>query len=141
MANFMGVPYPVRKTAKGFFYIQTGTNQIKSDLLQLLLTNPGERVMNPFFGTPLKSLVFNPNDTALQEQARNMIIESIQRWEPRVVIEAIEVTNQIDRKTLNKLDDRSSIDNILFIRILFLEPDNIQEVQELVLEIPLAGAE
>lgn len=139
MPNFMGVPYPIQKTAKGFFYIQSGTKQIKSDLLQLLLTNPGERVMNPYFGTPLKKLVFDQNDTALQDAAREMIIQSIQRWEPRVVIQQIECSNQPDRTVLNKYDDFSNVNNILFIRILFFEPDNIKEVQELVLELPLAG--
>jgi phage baseplate assembly protein W len=139
MPNFMGISYPVLKTAKGFFYIQSGSKQIKSDLLQLLLTNPGERVMNPFFGTPLKKLVFDQNDATLQDAAREMIIQSIQRWEPRIVIQEIECSNQPDRTVLNKYDDYSNINNILFIRILFVEPDNIKEVQELVLEIPLAG--
>lgn len=135
----MGIPYPVRKTAKGFFYTESGINQIKADILQLLLTNPGERVMNPFFGTPLKRLIFNPNDITLQTEARNMILQAIQRWEPRIAIQEIEVTNSIDRTSLNLMDDRSSIDNILFIRILFFDPQDLKEVQELVLEIPLAG--
>lgn len=58
--KFKGLPYPVIEHPLGLFRTQTGINTIKSDLLVLLLTNPGERVMLPEFGTPLKDLMFQP---------------------------------------------------------------------------------
>lgn len=138
MANFLGVPYPITKTPLGFLYSQNGINQIKSDLLTLLLTNPGERVMNPNFGTPLRSLLFEPNDVTLQFQAKNMIIQSIKRWEPRIAIQQINVSSNISSTTLNSNDDQSQKLNILFIQIIFVDPENIKEVQELTLEVPLS---
>ena len=139
MRNFLGIPYPVRKTPQGFFYSQGGIDQIKSDMLCLLLTNPGERVMNLNFGTPLRKLVFEPNDAALQLKARNMIINSIKKWEPRIAVKNIEVKSTIETSSLNKEDNRTESEHILFIRIIFVDPQNIKEVQELVLEVPLAG--
>jgi phage baseplate assembly protein W len=139
MTRFLGYPYPITKTPKGYFYSQDGINTIKSDLLQLILTNPGERIMNPEFGTPLKRLLFEPNDFSARLQARNIIIDSINKWEPRIVIDKIEVSSQIDKTSLNKFDDNSEIENILFIRILFRDPEDLANVQELVLEVPLNG--
>jgi len=139
MKTFLGVPYPTRKNPRGYWYSQDGINQIKSDLLCLLLTNPGERVMLPDFGTPLKKLVFEPNDTTLSSQAINMITASIKRWEPRIVVQKIEASANVDSTSLNKLDDKSELEHILFIRIIFVDPQNIKDVQELALQVPLSS--
>jgi phage baseplate assembly protein W len=139
MRIFLGVPYPVIKNARGFLYSQDGIDQIKSDMLVLLLTNPGERVMNPDFGTPLRKLIFEPNDAALRLQAKNMIINSIKRWEPRIAVTNIEVNSKVDKDSLNKADQKQDLEHILFIRIIFVDPQNIKEVQELLLEVPLGG--
>jgi hypothetical protein len=137
--NFLGAPYPITKNPRGFFATQNGVNQVKSDLLALLLTYPGERVMLPLFGTPLNDLIFDPNDTQLSEKARQMIINSIAMWEPRVTIEQIEVTNDFDVNSLDSSDTRQDLPHILGIRILFYDPENIQEIQELKLDVPLGG--
>lgn len=139
MRIFLGVPYPITKNPQGFFYTQSGIDQIKSDMLVLLLTNPGERVMNPTFGTPLKKLMFEPNDLVIQNAAKKMIIDSISKWEPRITVQQIQVTSSVDEAALNALDDKSEKEHILFIRIIFIDPQNIKEVQELTLEVPLSG--
>ena len=136
--EFLGAPYPIVKHANGFLHTQHGTNQVKSDLLALLLTNPGERVMLPDFGTPLNRLFFEPNDVEVEEMARDMIVTAIDAWEPRVVISDIEV-NINKEDSLNPTDRKEDIEHILLIRITFSDFDNIQEVQELRLEVPLGG--
>jgi phage baseplate assembly protein W len=138
VSTFAGAPYPIRKNSRGLFHTENGINQIKADLLILLLTNPGERPMLPTFGTPLKQLIFEPNDETLAEQARQMIINSIKTWEPRITVQEIEVTNSFDQD-LDPNDDKTEVDNILGIRIMFFDPQDIKEIQELKLEIPLAG--
>ena len=52
MADFAGMGYPIVTNPKGYFPVTKGVDLIKGDLLCLLLTNPGERVMMPQFGTP-----------------------------------------------------------------------------------------
>ena len=142
MANtekFLGAPYPITKDVRGLFHSQTTLDQIKSDLLILLMTNPGERVMLPDFGTPLRELAFEPNDETLQDKARQMIIQSIRTWEPRITVDQISVSNSVDPDDLNPLDSLEEIDNILFIQISFFDPENIKEVQQLTLEFPLGA--
>lgn len=137
--KFLGHPYPVIRHPNGFLRTQFGVEQIKADLLSLLLTHPGERVFLPTFGTPLKTLIFDPNDQTLQDKARQMIIASIQTWEPRIAVQQIEVSNVVDESSLNPADALIDLEHILFIRIVFYDPDNIADVQELKLEMPLAG--
>jgi phage baseplate assembly protein W len=134
--RFKGAPYPILEHQRGLLRVESGINQIKADLLQVLLTNPGERVMLLDFGTPLKDLLFEPNDTVLINQARGMVINAIRSWEPRVTIEDLEV-GVIDEDSLNAVEDRNSTGHILFIRIRFIDPEDIQEIQELRLELPL----
>ena len=137
MANFLGLPYPVTKNPLGFFRTQSGVSQIKSDLLSLLLTTPGERVFLPDFGTPLKRLIFEQNDTALETLAKNMIAEAISMWEPRIAVSQIEVSSNIPNSSLSPMDPGNDLDNILYIKITFVDPEKISEVQELRLQIPL----
>ncbi len=139
MANFLGLPYPTTKNPKGYWYSQSGIDQIKSDMLTLLLTNPGERVMLPNFGTPLRRILFEQNDGVAASRVRQMIINSLKQWEPRIAITQVEVSPQVDRNSLEASDNLTQEEHILFIRILFIDPQNIKEVQELVLNVPLAS--
>lgn len=137
MAKFVGFPYPVTPNPRGFFFAQSDIDQIKSDMLILLLTNPGERVMLPNFGTPLRDLIFEPNDASLILRATQMIANSLQAFEPRVSISQINVTTNVDTTILDRNDDLTEQNHILQIQILFIDPNNIQEVQDLTLEVPL----
>jgi uncharacterized protein len=137
--KFKGCPYPIVKHPLGYLHTESGVNQIKSDLLILLLTNPGERVMLPNYGTPLKKLLFEPSDELIIHEARQMIIDSIKTWEPRVAISAIEVTTGTDALNPNDFigvdppnnssliggdysDTRNDNDHALSIRIQFFDP-------------------
>jgi phage baseplate assembly protein W len=137
MFRFLGAPYPIVPTPKGYLPTISGTETIKSDLLQLLLTYPGERIMLPSFGTPLKDLIYEPNDIILQERARDMVIEAINTWEPRIAVREIEVNSGIDDGSLSPDDDKSESDKILSIRIIYVDPQNLTEVDELLLQVPL----
>lgn len=142
MVTYSGIGYPIVSSPKGYFPVTTDVDLIKGDLLILLLTNPGERVMMPQFGTPLRTLLFDPNDSFLAEKAKEMIINSISQWEPRVKIDEVNVSagiNSSNRGFLNPEDDLTQANNILAIQILFTYPSDIRSVQELVLQVPLQG--
>lgn len=136
--KFQGFPYPVVKTPLGFFQVQNGVEKIKADLLALLLTNPGERVMTLNYGTGLRNLLFEQGDNILIEQAKQMIINAITTFEPRVVITDIVLSvNASDfNNELSPLDTGENEGSILFIKISFRDPNNIQSIESLVLELP-----
>lgn len=134
--EFLGAPYPILKNAGGLLHTQNGLDQIKSDLLCLLLTAPGERVMLPGFGTPLKNLIFEQNDEFTVQKTTQMIANAISAWEPRITVSQIDVRTGADESSLDPNDDNTETNNILSINIRFFDPENIKEVQELKLEIP-----
>lgn len=123
-STLMGCPYPLIKTAHGYLFTQTGVEQIKSDLLILLLTNPKERVMHPEFGTPLRQLLFEPADSILVKKARDIIIKSLNKWEPRVSFNSVDVTLDEDHNSMN-------------VKLVFRDPENIKDLEVLTLELPL----
>lgn len=137
--RFLGCQYPLVKTSRGLLAQTYGIDQIKADLLQLLLTNPGERVMLPTYGTPLRKLIFEPNDTLLEINTKQVISNAIATWEPRIVITDISVSSKPEIKNLSRDDTLENIDSIMYIKIKFVDPENIQEVEELKLEVPLGG--
>lgn len=138
--DFLGAPYPIVPSVRGLLASPGSLEQIKADLLVLLLTNPGERVMMPDYGTPLRDLLFEPNDPVLWQRAQDMINQSIRKWEPRITVDQIEVSGSIDTASLAPNDPRQNLENILSIRIVFKDPQKILAVDELRLELPLGGA-
>ena len=139
MKKFLGLQYPLVKTVRGTMAQKNGVDQIKADLLQLLLTNPGERVMLPEFGTPLRKLMFEQNDSILELTAKQMIAKAITTWEPRIVVTDITVTSKFDPSKLNKNDDKSELESIIGISINFVDPENISKIESLKLELPIGG--
>ena len=74
---------------------------IKNDLLQLLLTVPGERVMRPTYGVELRSSVFDMNDDVTIDAIRQSISVAINEEEPRVILEVLELTRVSNQNQLN----------------------------------------
>jgi phage baseplate assembly protein W len=137
--KFLGSQYPLKKTPRGTIAPTSGVDQIKADLLQLLLTNPGERVMLPTFGVPLRKLFFEPNDIILENRAYELITKAIQTWEPRIELSNVQITSNFNSTDLNHQDFGEERDAILGVKIDFYDPEKIDEIQSLTLEVPLAG--
>ena len=67
-------------------------------MMQLLLTNPGERINRPEFGCGIRRMVFAPNSTAAATLAQVTIIQALDSWLPTVVTaEKVEV-QAVDEK-------------------------------------------
>ena len=57
--KYVGIEFPLGYSPEGFFYkTKTVLQQSKANLRNLLLTTPGERIMQPEFGSRLKFIVF-----------------------------------------------------------------------------------
>lgn len=55
-------------------------DHVRSEVIQLLLTNPGERLFQPSFGAGLKRLVFEANDDVTAGLARARITKALSFW-------------------------------------------------------------
>ncbi len=68
-------------------------DQVRDELLQLLLTNPGERLFLPEFGGGVRRLVFEPASDVLRGVVKSRITQALSRWlGHRLTVELIDVT-------------------------------------------------
>jgi phage baseplate assembly protein W len=93
-------------------------DQIKSNLINLLLTNKGERILNPEFGADLTRLLFEQSDEDLYEKVRDQIFSSVSTYIPEVTLINIEVISEPDIYSIYlKIDYKLNIsgqkDNII----------------------------
>lgn len=73
---------------ESFLTIKEDENILKENITRILLTSPGERVNNPLFGSQLRAFLFDL-DIVMREEVESNIVESILKWEPRVIIDNI----------------------------------------------------
>jgi phage baseplate assembly protein W len=96
----IGVSLPFN--AKGVFNKTYSTKeQIKSNLINLLLTDKGERIMNPEFGADLRKSLFDNMTNDSTELLRIKIIDAINIFVPEVELGNIDIENDFDYNTLN----------------------------------------
>ena len=138
--DLLAAPFPIVKNPLGLLAPTTGLKGIKGDLIQLLLTNPGDRVMLPTYGTPLRRLVFEPNTSMLADNVKSVIIQSINQWEPRIVVESIDVENNAVNANLPYGDSKQNLESFLYIKIKFSTFNNIEVVEDLTLQVPIGEA-
>ena len=68
-------------------------DHVRDELVQLLLTSPGERAFVTDFGAGVRRLVFEPADPGTQGVAKATIAQAVSNWlGHRVSLEALEVT-------------------------------------------------
>ena len=89
--TYIGLELPMTHTQNGFFNrTKTALEQTKSNIRNLLLTNKGERLGNPTFGTNLRSLVFSQENTDLESRVEEEIRASMGEFLPFINIVSIE---------------------------------------------------
>ena len=89
--RYINIDFPFRDSKKGFYVElnQTDRDAIRADLLHLLLTNKGERLYLPDFGSDLKKYIFEPNDNVTHEQIKDSLNDSIKTYIPNLIVNSI----------------------------------------------------
>lgn len=85
--------FPFRIGGDGCTVQVTGVeDHVRDELLQLLLTNHGERLFLPEFGGGARRLVFENINEATQGMTRAMLTDAISRWlGQRLTLESLQV--------------------------------------------------
>jgi len=94
----IGVSLPFKGPFTSTF---TTRDQIKSNLINLLLTNKGERVMNPTFGCDIKRQLFQTITTELQQKIIDIILESVRIFIPEIQLLNVVVSPDIDSNSIS----------------------------------------
>lgn len=98
--TWKGVGWPLPDN--GMINFVLDEHAINSSLRILLQTEPGERLMENDFGTPMRDLLFEQSYPGLEEDAAMRVADAISRWETRIVImpPGIE-TNIVEENTIS----------------------------------------
>lgn len=76
-------------------------DQIRSNLINYFMTNKGERVFNPFFGSNLKKFIFENINNITVDLLLTKIREDIKLYFPNVFLEKLNVNTNEDKNFFN----------------------------------------
>jgi phage baseplate assembly protein W len=93
----IGVSLPF---SRPFTSTYTTKDQIKSNLINLLLTTRGERIMNPLFGTGLRDFLFEGITDSNIENLRLDLINSITMFIPEISVVNIDIVPGYDSNSI-----------------------------------------
>ena len=100
MRKAIGVSIPFNAPAV-FNSTYSTTDQIKSNIINYILTNKGERVLNPNFGSNIRNLLFeNITDNYLLEITQ-LISAELSTFFPMVNIQQFNITTNYDNNEVS----------------------------------------
>ena len=101
--TFIGISLPLDYGSQGFFnQTKTTLQQVGHNIQNLLLTQKGERLGNPNFGSNLMRILFEPNNEDIEVKIEESIRSSMSEWLP--FVEVIEVKVKSDPYKENQVN-------------------------------------
>jgi phage baseplate assembly protein W len=97
----IGVSLPFNGPAGPFNKTYSTEEQIKSNLINLLLTNKGERVFNPEFGADLKTVLFEGITEDTVDVIRTLIGTNVSTFIPEVTVTNLDIVKSEDTNTIS----------------------------------------
>lgn len=64
---------------------------IRNSIFNIITTMPGQRILNPYFGTNIDRYLFNRVSEINARSIGNEILQSISNFEPRVTVQNIDI--------------------------------------------------
>lgn len=89
-ATFKGIQFPFQKGTTSFPAVAEDAVLIRQSIIQILLTEAGERLMRPDFGSGLLSRVFDNNDSVLESLLQAEVFAAVGKWEPRAIVRGVD---------------------------------------------------
>lgn len=94
---------------------------IKANLINLLLTGTGERFLNPFLGTGLRSFLFENINEETMRRIKSDVSTVISNYFPRIIIRQFDVTSDLPSSSIGVFIkyqvSESSIEDEILINI------------------------
>lgn len=100
----IGISLPIQITNTAFSQTFQTSEQVKSNIKNLLLTKRGERILQPEFGSGLQELLFEPNVDDFEGRIEDTINESLEQWLPYVTAEEIVVDSSDTLRDNNRIN-------------------------------------
>tara|TARA_B100000424_G_scaffold29095_1_gene19927 strand:- start:1423 stop:1848 length:426 start_codon:yes stop_codon:yes gene_type:complete len=120
---YIGLALPIKPDDNNVFSLTKNSyDQVRHNLRNLLLTNVGERVYQPEFGSRLRELCFEQLDDTLPQRVEDEVRRAVNFWLPYV--------NIVEVETLTEQDNKSKI----FVRVKFSTTLNSETLQQIELD-------
>jgi phage baseplate assembly protein W len=102
----LGIGINRRSITNGIFPVNfTTISQAKDNLVNLIMTKKGERLMQPEFGCDIWNLIFQPIvDEDVQIQVENAIADAVNNWLPYITITNIFINLDDELKDTNSIN-------------------------------------
>jgi hypothetical protein len=118
----IGISLPIQITNTAFEQTFQTSEQVKSNIKNLLLTKKGERILQPEFGSGLQALLFEPNVDDFEGRIEDTINESLEQWLPYVTAEEIDIdasdtlrdNNRINVSVKFRIGDTADLNEVTF---------------------------
>jgi phage baseplate assembly protein W len=81
------LPYP----KAGVLAFPTLEQSVRDSIRVILMTRPGEQLMRPRFGAGLQNFLDEGNTITLRAQIQSTILQSLQNYENRISVDAVDV--------------------------------------------------
>ena len=104
-----GWAFPLRTDATGRVALVTDAQEIEEAIRLILGTAPGERPMRPEFGCAIHDAVFDPADAGTAGRVSFAVATALERWEPRIEVQGVEVDFDAVEAGLLYIDVRYSV--------------------------------
>lgn len=113
MANGItyGLNFPFRNSSKGDYLELTEleSQEIKADLIHLLLTRKGSRYFLPTFGTRLYEFIFEPFDGLTFNAIESDIRDAVENFMPNLLLNQITITPADPQEELDIATGQNSV--------------------------------
>jgi hypothetical protein len=88
-----GITFPFRQSVKGDYFslTETANDEIRSNLLHLILSKKGSRYYLPDFGTRIYEFIFDPLDGETFESIKSDIEQQVAKYIPNLTINSITI--------------------------------------------------
>jgi phage baseplate assembly protein W len=93
----IGWPLLAVPDADGRLAYPTLAASVRQMIEVILRTRPGEQLMRPEFGAGLETMLHEPNTLTTRARMRDLIADSLDRWERRIVVDRVDVREVADR--------------------------------------------
>lgn len=97
MAIVRGIAFPFQQGDLSFPKEATDEDVIRASVIQIVTTGRGERAMRPGYGCDAFAFIFENNTEEFRIFAEREIRIALATWEPRVVVEAVQIEDQSDK--------------------------------------------
>ncbi len=85
--------------AEGRLDYPTLGDSVRQTIEVILRTRPGEQLMRPEFGAGVETLLHEPNTLATRARLRDLVSDSLARWERRISVDRLDVQEVPGRPT------------------------------------------